>query len=177
MDKQITEKVFKGIRSQKQIMFILFYCNPESISYDNGSESYFRAYNSKNHNVSAVEAHKLLGQDKIQKSMDLYRAYIHEMNGFQLDWLDNHLRNLYYKVQNDDDSPMELRILKTIGDRIGAFQDQHTDNVGKMVEMTPDQEKLANKVFNDYIAAIKRDAFKQQDKMIQVKAISQELEN
>lgn len=146
MDTKTEELIFKGIRSQKQRMFILLYCNPESPSYDNGTQSYLKAYDSDNTNVGAVESHGLLNKPHIIKSIERYRAYIHENNGFELDWLDDNLRNLYYKVKNDGLSREELSVLKTIGDRIGAFKDQAENKEGVFIPLTAEQEKLASQV-------------------------------
>jgi hypothetical protein len=136
-------------------LFIIYYCNPESETFDNGLQSYKKAYSSKNDNVCAVEAHSLLSQDKIQEAIDRYRVYIHEKNGFELDWLDNHLKNLFYRVLGKDDK-IELATLKTIGNRLGAFKDAIADTSGKVVEMSPETEKLANKLFADLIAEQKK---------------------
>jgi hypothetical protein len=95
----------------------------------------------------------MLDKKNIKNSVIAYRAYIYEQNGFELSWLDANLRNLYYKVKNSGNMEQtELRILKTIGDRIGAFTDTTEVQVGKTVPMTPEQERACNKVFADYLA-------------------------
>ncbi len=177
IDDKTDKLIFKGIRSQKQRLFIELYCNPESESYDNGSQSYLKAYNSKNTNVSAVEAHRLLQSENIQNSMTLYKAYIADQNMFELGWLDNNLRNLYYRVKNDitGDDKTELAILKTIGNRIGAFVDVKQDNVGKTVELSPEQEQNMNRVMQELMDAVKRESAIKP--VIQVQVDKETLEN
>ena len=160
IDDKTDKLIFKGIRSAKQRLFIELYCNPESESYDNGCQSYLKAYNSDNSNVGAVEAHRLLGKENVQNAISSYKAYIADQNGFELNWLDNNLRNLYYKVKGFDMPQMELKVLKTIGDRIGAFTDTKEDSKGIVVEMTPEKEKLVNKVFEEIMAEEKRKQIK-----------------
>ena len=165
IDNKTDKLIFKGIRSAKQRLFVELYCNPESETYDNGRQSYMKAYNGKNGNVASVESHRLLSKENIQNACSAYKAYIHDINGFELSWLDNNLRNLYYKVKNcvNPDNAMELRVLKTIGDRIGAFVDVKVDNKGKTVEMTEQEEKLAGRIMQELMADTKRQAIKKVD--------------
>lgn len=161
-DDRLDKVIFKDIKSNKQKMFIQFYCNPESHTYDNGTQSYKRSYSSNDDNTCAVEAHRLLNKPKIQEAISAYRAYIHEMNAFELDWLDNNLRNLYYKAQEDKDINAQHRILKTIGDRIGAFNDMKP-NTGKSVPMTPEEEWIASQVMREIMAETQRNKIKKVD--------------
>jgi len=162
IEDRLEKVIFKDISSNKQKMFIQFYCNPESDTYDNGTQSYKKSYTSNNDNVCAVEAHRLLGNPKIQEAISSYRAYIHEQNAFELDWLDNNLRNVYYKAQEDNDINAQHRILKTIGDRIGAFNDMKP-NTGKQVPMTPEEEKIAALVMQEIMAESMRNKIKKVD--------------
>ncbi len=159
MDIKTEELIFKGVRSQKQRMFILLYCNPESPSYDNGCQSYLKAYNGDNDNVAAVEAHTLLNKPHVIKAIERYRAYIAEKNVFDLAWLDTNLRNLYNKVK-DESTKEQLSVLKTIGDRIGAFKDQSEDKAGMFIPLTAEQEKLANQVIKSIMDEEKRKAIR-----------------
>ena len=164
MDIETSKLIFKGIRSKKQEAFIVLYCNPESPSYDNGTQSYMKAYDTDNTNVAAVEAHTLLTKPHVIKAVERYRAYIAEKNVFDLAWLDANLRNLYYKVK--DSTKEELAVLKTIGDRIGAFKDQSEDKAGMFIPLTAEQEKYANQ----YIRAIM-----DKEKEDQIKRISEDI--
>lgn len=155
MDIETEKLIFKGIRSKKQQTFILLYCNPESDTYDNGTQSYSKAYNSDNLNVCSVEAHTLLAKPHVIAAIDRYRAYISEKNAFDLAWLDTNLRNLYYKVQGE--TKEELAVLKTIGDRIGAFKDQNEDKSGMLIPLTAAQEQVANKVIKAIMDEKKKD--------------------
>jgi hypothetical protein len=143
IDEQTTKLIFKGVRSQKQVLFIINYCNPESDTFDNGKQSYKKAYNSDNDNVSAVEAHGLLVKKTVIAAIGRYKAYLHDVIGFELDWLDSSLRSLFYRVKGKQ-SQLELRVLKTIGERIGAFTDVHETSQGITVKMTKSEEKLCN---------------------------------
>jgi len=154
--------IFKDIKSNKQKMFIQYYCNPESSTYDNGTQSYKRSYTSNDDNVCAVEAHRLLSNPKIQDAISCYRAYIHEQNAFELDWLDNNLRNLYYRAIESEDINAQHRILRTIGDRIGAFSDVKPAE-GKMIPMTEEQMKIATRVMQDIMAESNRNKIKKVD--------------
>ncbi len=149
MDIETSQAIFKGIRSKKQEAFIVLYCNPESPSFDNGCQSYIKAYNQDNTNVAAVEAHTLLNKPHVIKAIERYRAYIHEVQGFQLDWLDAQLKRLFNKVTKLDDDKQTLAILKTIGDRIGAFKDQAEDKAGIFMPLTAEQEIIANQVIKE----------------------------
>jgi len=133
LEPETSKAIFKGIRSQKQQMFILLYCNPESQTYDNGTQSYCKAYNTDNDNVGNVEAHTLLAKPHVIAAIGRYRAYLAEKNVFDLAWLDANLRNLYYKVKGA--TKEELAVLKTIGDRIGAFKDQNEDKAGMFIPL------------------------------------------
>lgn len=141
IDDKTDKLIFKGVRSAKQKLFIQLYCNPESQTFDNGTQSYMRAYDGSNPNVAAVESHCLLTKDHIKTAVEKYKAYLHELVGFELDWLDSNLRNLFYRIKGKQEQ-LELRILKTIGDRIGAFDDQHESSQGITVPLTKDDEKL-----------------------------------
>lgn len=160
MDTKTSDLIFKGVRSQKMTMFIMFYCNPESPTFDNGTQSYLKAYNGSNENVAAVEAHTLLNKPHVIKAIERYRAYIHEVNGFNLDWLDSQLKRLFNKVVGYDDDKTTLAILKTIGNRIGAFEDQTADKAGVFIPLTADQEKLANQVIKAIMDKEKKDQIK-----------------
>jgi hypothetical protein len=157
IDDKTDKLIFEGVRSQKQKLCIMLYLNPESETYDNATKSYMLAYDTKNTNVAAVQAHRMFNKEHIIKAMDRYKSYIHEKNGFELDWLDSNLRNLYYKVKNEGiDLKLELQTLKIIGDRIGAFKDAAPNNVGKFVELTPEQEQVAGRVMDEIMAIQKR---------------------
>jgi hypothetical protein len=131
-------------------LFIQYYCNPESEYFDNGTKAYQKAYDGDNDNVAAVQAHRLLASKKIKVAIVSYKAYLHEAIGFELDWLDINLRNLYYRAKNDvlHGGQLELRVLKAIGDRIGAFTDTHESSQGINVPMSKEDEKLCNQVMN-----------------------------
>jgi hypothetical protein len=119
-----------------------------------------KAYDTDNTNVAAVEAHTILNKPHVIKAIARYRAYIAEIDEFKLDWLDANLRNLYYKVKNDGLSKEELSVLKTIGDRIGAFKDQSEDKAGIFIPLTAKQEKLANQVIQKLMDEEKREALR-----------------
>ena len=159
MDTQTSDMIFKGVRSKKQIMFVMLYCNPESPSYDNGTQSYMKAYNTDNTNVSAVESHTILNKPHVIKAIQRYRDYLHEIVGFELDWLDTHLRNLHNRVQGTNDKT-ELAVLKTIGERIGAFKDQTESKDGMFIPLTADEEQLANSVIKSIMDKKKREQIK-----------------
>jgi hypothetical protein len=149
IDDKTDKLIFKGVRSEKQKLFIQLYCHPESDTFDNGTQSYKKAYDGSNDNVAAVESHRLLTKDNVKDSIERYKAYLHELIGFELDWLDANLRNLFYRVRGSViNGQLELRVLRTIGDRIGAFEDQHESSQGITVPLTKDDEKLCNIVMN-----------------------------
>jgi phage terminase small subunit len=168
IDEETAKLIFKGIRSEKQRLFIQYYCNPESPTFDNGTQSYIKAYDSKKENVAAVEAHRLLSRETFKVAIDSYRAYLHEYIGFELDWLDINLRNLYYRSKTAANERTELAVLKAIGDRIGAFQDQHEDAKGITVPLTPDEERICNKVMEQIITAKKLKNMKKPHKPVDI---------
>jgi hypothetical protein len=146
IDEETAKTIFKGIRSEKQRLFIQYYCNPESHTFDNATQSYKKAYNGDNDNVAAVESHRFLARKSFKTAIESYKSYLHETIGFELDWLDINLRNLYYRVKDNQNTSEEIRVLKTIGDRIGAFTDVHESSQGHNVPMTQEDEKLCNVV-------------------------------
>ncbi len=160
IDEQTDKLIFKGIRSEKQKLFIQYYCNPDSDTFDNGTQSYLKAYDGNNENVAAVEAHKLLTKVIIKTSIDNYKVYLHDIVGFQLDWLDINLRNLYYRTKEEKNRRNELAVLKTIGDRIGAFVDTKEDSKGITVPMGPEDEKLCGQIMEQIMARKKRQQIK-----------------
>jgi len=155
--------IFAGIRNMKMKQFIMAYTNPESSTYDNGSGSYRAVYKTDNINVASVEAHTMLAKPHVQEAMGRYRAYIHETHGFELDWLDNNLRNLYYKVKQNNCTREELSVLKSIGDRIGAFSDTKQNSKGLTVDMTPEQEKMCGRIAQELLAEDQRTKIKKVD--------------
>ena len=56
--------------SIKQKEFINNYTNPNSETYDNGTKSVMKAYNTTNENSAGAMATHLLGSNKIQKEID-----------------------------------------------------------------------------------------------------------
>lgn len=166
IDEETDKVIFKGMRSQRQKRFVMYYCNPESESYDNGCQSYMRAYGSKNTNVSAVESHGLLHKKLIKEAIERYKLYLHDMVGFELDWLDIQLRSLHARAKISEQGQLELRTLKAIGDRIGAFVDTKEGTKGITVEMTKEEEKLCNLVMEQLITAKKRDKLHKVDNAI-----------
>jgi len=160
MEAKDEKIIFEGVRSLKQRQFIISYCNPESPTFDNGAGSYKEAYGTKNSNVAAVEAHNLLEKEHIQEAMDRYRAFIHEQQGFALDWLDANLKNLFYRTKQQNDVQAELRTLKAIGDRIGAFKEQKPDSAGKNIPLTAEQEKMIPQIIAELQAEELRNKIK-----------------
>jgi hypothetical protein len=148
IDEKTAKAIFKGIRSEKQKLFIQLYCHPESPTFDNGTQSYKKAYNGDNDNVAAVESHRLLARESFREAIESYKSYLHETVGFELDWLDINLRNLYYRSKSTNQEQLELRVLKTIGERIGAFTDVHESSQGITVPLSKEDEKLCNIVMN-----------------------------
>jgi hypothetical protein len=158
IDEETDKAIFKGLRSMRQKRFIMYYCHPESESYDNGCQSYMRAYGSKNTNVSAVESHGLLHKKLIKEAIERYKLYLHDCIAFDLDWLDIELRSLHTRAKVSGQGQLELRTLKAIGDRIGAYTDTKEGTKGITVQMTQEEEKLCNKLMEQLITAKKEKA-------------------
>lgn len=157
LDKELEKIIFETVRSQKQKAFIIQYCNPESETYDNGTQSYLKCYNTIDNNVAAVEAHRLLSHEYIQEAISRYRAYLYEQNEFDLNWLDTNLRGIYYKAVKAGDDKLAHAILKTIGNRLAAFKVDQPDNTGYFIPLTPDEEKIAGRVINEIMNVVKKE--------------------
>jgi hypothetical protein len=163
IDEATDKLVFGGVKSQKQKMFIVSYCHPATDTYDNATQSYAGTYKSKNLNVAAVEAHRTLNLPYIQEAIRKYRDYLSEQIGFRLDWLDSHLRELWSKTNEAGAMKTELSVLKAIGDRIGAFKDNTQASQGINVEMSPEKEKMCNRIMAELMAEEKRNQIKKVD--------------
>ena len=160
IDEATDKLVFGGVKSEKQKMFIVSFCHPESETYDNATQSYSVVYKTKNLNAAAVEAHRTLNIPYIQEAMRKYRDYIYEQVGFRLDWLDVHLRELWEATHIAGAMKTELSVLKAIGDRMGAFKDTVQGSKGITVEMSPEKEKHCNRIMNELMAEEKRNQIK-----------------
>lgn len=163
IDEATDKLVFGGLKSEKQKMWIVAFCLPESPTYDNATQSYMAVYQSKNANVAAVESHRMRNLPYVQEAMRKYRDYIHEMIGFRLDWLDTRLKELWKLTHTAGAMKTELSTLKIIGERIGAFKDQNQGSKGITIEMSPEKEKMCNRILDELMAEEKRSQIKKVD--------------
>ena len=164
IDDKTEKLIFKGIRSAKMILFIQFYCNPESPTFDNGTQSYIKVYDTDNLNTGAVESHRMLNRQDIRECIERYKLHLYDNVGFELDWLDINLRDLHRRIKESNllgsGNREELAVLKVIGDRIGAYTDTKEDSKGITVPLTPDEERITNMVMNEIMAEKKRKEIK-----------------
>ena len=171
IDEQTDKLVFSGCKSEKQKMFIVAFCHPAVDTYDNATQAYAITYKSKNLNVAAVEAHRTLNLPYVQEAIRKYRDFLSEQIGFRLDWLDVHLRELWDATHRAGAMKTELSVLKAIGDRIGAFKDTVQGSQGINVEMSPEKEKLCNRIMAELMAEEKRNRIKTVQKQVMVEKI------